>query len=111
MSKNAETDDSQPNPEKPSMLFWIPWGFDALIALVVLYFFLVGLADGSVSSFNMEIWLVLLLVVGFVMVGSLMLRSSGRQRIAIGVLMILAVPGFLCGLFFLVVLVANPRWN
>jgi hypothetical protein len=32
--------------------FRLLWGFDALIALVVLCFFFVGLADGSVSSFN-----------------------------------------------------------
>src|SRR5215217_3048043 len=34
------------------MAFWLLWGFDALIAAVVLYFFFAGLADGSVSSFN-----------------------------------------------------------
>lgn len=93
------------------MKFWIPWGFDALITLIVLYFFFVGLADGSVSSFNMGIWIVLLIVLGGVIVGSLMLRSAGRHRIAIGVLMILAVPGVLLGLFFLIVLITNPRWN
>ncbi len=93
------------------MKFWIPLGFDALITLVVLYFFFVGLADGSVSSFNMGIWLVILLVLGVVMAGSLFLRSTGRPRLAMVVLMILAVPGLLAGLFFLIVLIANPRWN
>lgn len=34
----------------------------AITSLVLLSFFLVGLADGSVSSFNMGLWLVLLAV-------------------------------------------------
>ncbi len=93
------------------MKFWIPWGFDALITIVVLYFFFVGLADGSVSSFNAGLWFIILLVLGSVMLGSLWLRSSGRNRIAFVVLLILAVPGLMFGLFFLILLIANPRWN
>jgi hypothetical protein len=38
------------------MKFWMLWGWDALIASVFVYFFLVGLADGSVSSFNAGLW-------------------------------------------------------
>jgi multisubunit Na+/H+ antiporter MnhF subunit len=38
-------------------------GIDLLVALVVLYFFVIGLADGSVSSFNMSLWLGLLAAV------------------------------------------------
>ena len=93
------------------MRFWIVWGFDALVALVVLYFFFIGLADGSVSSFNMGLWLAILLVVGLVMIGSLMLRSRGRSGVALGVLMVLAVPGLLYALFLLIILISNPRWN
>lgn len=91
--------------------FWILWGFDAIIALVVLYFFFVGLADGSVSSFNMGLWLTLLAVVAIVLWGSLWLKSHGRIGFAKGVLSILAVPGFLYLLFLLVVLIGKPRWN
>ncbi len=39
------------------MKFKILWGIDAVIALVFVYFFVVGLGDGSVSSFNMRLWL------------------------------------------------------
>ncbi len=34
------------------ILFWILWGIDAIVALIAVYFFIVGLSDGSVSSFN-----------------------------------------------------------
>jgi hypothetical protein len=93
------------------MKFWIPWGFDALITLVVLYFFFEGLADGSVSSFNAGIWFMLLVALTCVMGGSLWLRSTGRHRGALVLLLVLAVPGVLALLFLLVVLITNPRWN
>lgn len=91
--------------------FWVLWGFDALIALVVLYFFFVGLADGSVSSFNMGIWMLLLAAVAAVLFGSLWLKSLGHIGWAKAVLSILAVSGFLYLLFLLVVLISKPRWN
>ena len=53
--------------------FWILWGIDAVLSLVVLYFFFVGLADGSVSSFNMGLWLMILIGIGAIMLGSLWL--------------------------------------
>ena len=92
-------------------IFWFFWGFDALIALVVLYFFFIGLIDGSVSSFNMGLWLLILLAVGGVVLGSLWLQSIGHSGAAKGLLLLLAVPGLLFLLFFLVLLIANPRWN
>jgi hypothetical protein len=58
------------------MKFWILWGWDALIAAVFVYFFLAGLADGSVSSFNMGLWLVTLGVLAVVMLGSLDVESK-----------------------------------
>ena len=93
------------------MKFWLLWGFDALIVLVVLYFFFVGLADGSVSSFNMGLWLTILLVLAGVMLCSLLLRSAGRSGIAKAVLLILAVPGLLFVLYFFVLLISAPQWN
>ncbi|MEQ9606257.1 MAG: hypothetical protein RLN99_01165 [Kiloniellaceae bacterium] len=38
------------------MTFRLLLGLDSLAALVVAYFFLAGLADGSVSDFNIELW-------------------------------------------------------
>ena len=93
------------------MLFRVLWWFDALIAGIVIYFFLVGLADGSVSSFNAGIWTALLLGVAGVMIGSRALRAGGQHKLALLVLLLLAVPGMLAALFLLLVLTTNPRWN
>jgi hypothetical protein len=91
--------------------FWVLWGFDAIISLIVLYFFFVGLADGSVSSFNMGLWLMILAAVGGVMLGSLWLKSNNHLSLSKVILCIFAVPGLLYGLFVLMMLGNNGRWN
>ena len=87
------------------------WSFDALIAAVVVFFFLWGLSDGTVSSFNITLWLLALAAVGGVVFGSLALRRAGYAAPAFLVLMTLAVPGLLFVLFFGAVLILQPRWN
>ena len=99
-----------PRPRR-SRAFGILWGFDAAIAAVVLFFFLLGLSDGSVSSFNIGIWLLFLLGVGGVVGGSFHLSSRGLRRPALALALVLAVPGLLYALFLLVVLIGRPRWN
>ena len=88
---------------KRGRLFWFTWGFDALIAAVFLFFFFWGLADGSVFG--------ILAGLAAVLGGGLKLRSIGRVRPAMGLLLILAIPGALGVLFFLAVLILQPRWN
>ena len=92
------------------MNFWIPWGIDVVVALVFVYFFFVGLEDGSVSSFNMGLWLVILCALGAVVGGSLSLRAAGRTRLATALVTILAIPGALIGALYLVLLAVPARW-
>jgi hypothetical protein len=91
--------------------FWIVWAIDVVIGVIVLYFFFVGLADGSVSSFNIGLWLVILFALAIAVAGSLWLKSGGRRSLAMVLLLIVAVPGVLFGLFLLLLLIAAPRWN
>ena len=42
------------------MGFWILWGIDAIVGAIAVAFFFIGIADGSVSSFNIALWLVIL---------------------------------------------------
>ena len=86
-------------------------GIDLLVALVVVYFFVIGLADGSVSSFNMSLWLGLLAAVAAAVGGGWLLNVNGRRGAAIAALLILAVPGVLYALFVLLIIIAQPRWN
>ena len=93
------------------IFFWILWGIDAVLSLILLYFFFVGLADGSVSSYNMGIWTLILMGIGAIMLGSLWLKAHHYLIVANIVLGILAVPGLLYGLFLLLILITKPRWN
>lgn len=93
------------------ILFWILWGIDALVALVAIYFFIVGLGDGSVSSFNGLLWLGILAGLAAVMGGSWMLKASGQLKSAKILLSVVAVPAVLFFLFFLLLILSKPRWN
>ena len=84
---------------------------DALAAGVVGYFFLVGLADGSVSSFNIGMWLALVAGVAAILGGGWYLNANGRRGLAIALLAVLAAPALLYALFVLSLIVLQPRWN
>jgi hypothetical protein len=84
---------------------------DLAIAIVVLYFFAAGLADGSISSFNIALWLFIIALAGGIPAGAVLLRRHARPRLANLVLLIPAVPGIVFLLFLLLMLVASPRWN
>ena len=62
------------------ILFWIFWGIDTIVALVLLYLFFIGLSDGSVSSFNIGLWFLLLLVSIGLLGGSFYLKSKEKLR-------------------------------
>ena len=94
-----------------NICFWLSWVVNAVIAAIVLYFFFAGLSDGSVSSFNMLLWLGLLAGAGVVVGGSLLLRGSGKPKTGMVLNLLLAVPGLGFALFFLVLILSHPRWN
>ncbi len=85
--------------------------FDALVALVIVGFFVVGLSDGSVSSFNGGLWFGILAALTVVLVGGWQLGKNGRRGAAIKLLLALAIPALCFVAFFAVVLIAQPRWN
>ncbi len=90
--------------------FWILWGFDALVALVVIGFFFVGIADGSVSDRNILLWLGMLATVTVVLLGGFLLMKSNYLGLAKSLLSLLAVPGFLMVLMaFLALFVKDWR--
>jgi hypothetical protein len=91
--------------------FWILWSFCALMSLVPIYFFFVGLADGSITKRNFGLWSIILVVVAGVLLGSLWLKGSGHLGIAKTLLILAAVPGIFVLLYFLIVITSKARWN
>lgn len=83
----------------------------AIVGAVALVFFAIGIGDGSVSSFNIGLWLALLGSLSMLLWTGHTLRGQGRTGLAIAVLGIAAVPGLLGGLFLILILILQPRWN
>ena len=93
------------------ILFWILWGMDVVVALVALYFFFVGLGDGSVSSFNGGLWFGILLGLAAVLGGSWMLKTSDHLLAAQLLLSVVAIPASLFFLYLLIAVLTKARWN
>ena len=92
-------------------LFWMLWGFGALICTVILVFFFLGMVNGSVSSFNIGIWIGILAALTVILGGSLWLKKLGYPVLGTILLLVLAIPGLLYGLFIFLILVTKPSWN
>jgi high-affinity Fe2+/Pb2+ permease len=91
--------------------FWILWIFTALMSLVPVYFFFVGLKDGSITKRNFALWFLILLIIAGVLYGSLWLKDHDRLGMAKGVLAVAAIPGVFVVLYFIIVLIGKPKWN
>jgi hypothetical protein len=89
-----------------TILYRVLFGIDALAFATAVFFFLWGLSDGTVSSFNAGIWALLLLGVTAVPAGGLALRKAGRTALANLLLLALAGPVFLAALMLLMFLVS-----
>jgi len=92
-------------------LFKIFLSVDALICAIAIIFFFIGLVDGSVSSFNIGIWIVIFVVLAAIVFGSLGLKKIGHLVLGTILLLVLAVPGLLSGLFLFLFVVSGSSWN
>ena len=84
---------------------------DGLIGAILLYFFIAGLEDGSVSSFNILLWLALLGGIAVIIGVGLALRAKGHAMAANMILLAPAIPGLFFALFLLMTILLHPRWN
>jgi hypothetical protein len=94
-----------------TVFYRILLGIDFIVAAIALYFFAIGLGDGSVSSFNIVLWMAILGIIVGIMGGGMLLKSRGHARLANGLLLILAFPGFGYGMFVLALIIFQPNWH
>jgi len=92
-------------------LFKILWGINALASLVILYYFVIGLADGSVTYRNIKLWLLILIAVVAILWVSILLKNAGYNKAAILLTLVLALPSIGYGLFILIAIFSKSRWN
>ena len=91
--------------------FWILWGIDAFICAIVAGFFFIGILDGSVSSFNIGTWSAVWFGLAVILGGSLWVKGLGYPAWGSVLLLVLALPGLLYGLFMFLVMVTDSPWN
>jgi len=91
--------------------FRIVWGIAIIVALVGVAFFFIGIVDGSVSSFNIVLWIAVLAGLAAVVFGSRALARKGLVPAACVLAGVLAVPGLLYALFLIVAVTSGVRWN
>ena len=98
-------------PRRSHPVFWALCGFDTLIAAVVVFFFLWGLTDRTVSASNIMLWLGMLAGVAAVLGFGWMLHRSQQHAAAAVVLLVLAFPGAMFALFMLALIVLQPDFR
>ncbi|MEO6131684.1 MAG: osmoprotectant transporter permease [Saprospiraceae bacterium] len=91
--------------------FWILWIFNALICLVPVYFFFAGLNDGTITSRNIGLWFLILLIVAVVLGGSYLLKAANQLTLARLLLIFAAIPGICVVLYFIIVFTSKPNWH
>ncbi|MBY0561761.1 hypothetical protein [Hyphomicrobium sp.] len=84
---------------------------DIAALFLALYFFVAGIADGSVSSFNIMLWLSVLGGISAIIAVGYSLKTKDRRGPANAVLAVLALPAIAAALFVLMLLITQPRWN
>lgn len=97
---------------KPLKVFYyIFLTINAIALAVILFFFMWGLSDGTVSSFNILLWLAMLGIPSATLLGGWVQWGKGNHAFAILLLLLPSVPALLFGLFFLVLIVASPDFR
>ena len=93
------------------MLFWALWIINGVTAAIAIWFFIAGAADGSVSSYNIGLWLGILACCFAILAGSYALRKTGHAILASLVLAPVAAGTVLYALFIAVVIGSGTSWN
>lgn len=90
-------------------LFFVFLAIDGMALLIALYFFRIGIGDGSISSFNIGPWLLLLADFVVLLRGGLALNTEDGAATAL--LALLGIPVFFATLLVLPTVVFPPRRN
>ena len=94
-------DDQKRNLPAAAVVFWALAAVNAVTAAAVIYFFVEELGNGSVSADNGALWLMMVAFPAATIGGGFWLKSQGRVGLAVLMLLPLAVPALIFGLFIL----------
>lgn len=84
---------------------------DVVVAAVIGFFFVIGVGDGSVSSFNIVLWIGILTAVAVTLIAGILLHRNDRKVLGNLTLSLLAVPATLYCAFFALIILTAPSWQ
>ena len=73
--------------------------------------FLIGIGDGSVSSSNIVMWLLLLAVLASIVLGSRALNENGHRVLAAALAAVMAIPATIGSVGLIAAILMGERWN
>jgi hypothetical protein len=86
------------------------FGIDLVAAAIVAFFFLWGVSDGT-ALYAPGLWLLVVSGIAAIIGGGIALARAGRVGLGSALLSLLAIPAVGYGLFILMLLILNLRWN
>ena len=93
------------------MFFRILWVTDVVLGIMAALFFVMGIGDGSVSSFNIVMWLLLLGVLASIVFGSRALNETGHRVLATALAAVPAIPAIVGSVGLIATTLMGGRWN
>lgn len=92
-------------------LYRILFVVNAIALGILAFFFLWGLQDGTVSAFNILLWLAMLALPSATLIGGAAAWRKGQRALSLVVLLIPATPALFFAIFFLAVIILQPNWH
>jgi hypothetical protein len=93
------------------MFFRILWVIDVVLGIMASVLFVIGIGDGSVSSFNIVMWLLLLAVLASIVFGSRALNENGHRALATALAAVPAIPAIIGSVGLIAASMMGGRWN
>ncbi len=91
-----------------NFLFWFCYVVTSILALIFLYFFLVGLSDGSVGEKNRMLWILILSVFTGLLVGTIWLKNHDKKVLAVGLLSLPTILALFGMVYLLIFIIGKP---
>ena len=92
-------------------LFGTLFAINILAALVAFGFFIIGLADGTVTTFNILIWAAMLGTLFSLPFLAWLMRLRGHARVGTVLMLPVAGVAVIGGLVLLVMMISPPNWR
>ena len=92
-------------------LYKISLGIDALMGVIAVISYIVGVVDGSVTVDNSGMWMGIFAALMAIIGGGVWLKNAGHMMLGTLLLLVLAIPSFISGLFLFLFAISDTQWR